>query len=154
MIAWGPGRIPAARTSDQVWAMWDVLPTLAELAGASAPAGIDGISMVPSLTGRGRQRQHDHLYWEFFEQGSKQAVRTGRWKGVRQPMLTGKVEVYDLETDVGETRDVSADIPRSPRGWHASWTRRTRPPRYGGRPPRDQTDRRVTVPIVSGPRSG
>ena len=112
MIAWGPGRIPAARTSDQVWAMWDVLPTLAELAGASAPAGIDGISMVPSLTGRGRQRQHDHLYWEFFEWGSRQAVRTGRWKAVRQPMLTGKVEVYDLQTDVGETRDVSSGHPK------------------------------------------
>ena len=112
MIVWGPGRIPAARTSDQVWAMWDVLPTLAELAGASAPAGIDGISMVPSLTNRGRQRQHDHLYWEFFEWGSKQAVRMGRWKGVRQPMLTGKLEVYDLQTDVSETRDVSGRHPK------------------------------------------
>jgi arylsulfatase A len=107
MIAWGPGRIPAARTSDQVWALWDVLPTLADLAGAKAPAGIDGISMVPSLTGQGRQLQHDSLYWEFFEQGSKQAVRMGRWKGVRQPMLTGKLEVYDLETDPGETRDAA-----------------------------------------------
>jgi len=111
MIAWGPGRIPAGRTSDQVWALWDVLPTLAELAGARPPAGIDGISMVPSLRGRGRQRQHDHLYWEFYEQGSKQAVRMGRWKGVRQPMMTGRLEVYDLEADPGETRDVSSEHP-------------------------------------------
>jgi arylsulfatase A len=111
MIVWGPGRIPAARTSDQVWALWDVLPTLAELAGASAPARIDGISMVPSLTGRGRQRQHDHLYWEFYEQGSKQAVRMKRWKGVRQPMLTGKLELFDLQTDPGETQDVSTRHP-------------------------------------------
>jgi arylsulfatase A-like enzyme len=107
MIVWGPGRIAAARTSDQVWALWDVLPTLSELADAKAPAGIDGISMVPSLTGRGRQRQHDSLYWEFYEQGSKQAARMGRWKGVRQPMRTGKLEVYDLQTDPGETHDVS-----------------------------------------------
>jgi arylsulfatase A-like enzyme len=111
MIAWGPGRIPAGRTSDQVWAMWDVLPTLAGLAGANAPAGLDGISMAPSLTGR-RQQPHDALYWEFHEQGSKQAVRMGRWKGVRQPMLAGKLEVYDLETDPGETRDVAAINPR------------------------------------------
>jgi arylsulfatase A-like enzyme len=111
MIAWGPGRIPAGRTSDQVWALWDVLPTLAGLAGANPPAGIDGISMVPSLTGRGRQRQHDSLYWEFYERGSRQAVRMGRWKGVRQPMLTGKFEVYDLQTDPGEKHDVAAGHP-------------------------------------------
>jgi arylsulfatase A-like enzyme len=108
MIAWGPGRIPAGRTSDEVWAMWDVLPTLAALAGVRAPSGIDGISMVPSLTGRGRQRPHGALYWEFYEQGTKQAVRMGRWKGVRQPMITGKLEVYDLQTDPGESRDAAA----------------------------------------------
>jgi len=108
MIVRGPGRIPAGRTSDEVWAMWDVLPTLAALAGAKTPADIDGISMVPSLTGRGRPAPHAALYWEFYEQGSKQAVRAGRWKGVRQPMLTGNVEVYDLVTDPGETRDVAA----------------------------------------------
>jgi arylsulfatase A len=112
MIAWGPGRIPPARTSEEVWAMWDVLPTLAELAGAKSPSGLDGISMVPSLTGHGRQRPHDALYWEFHEQGSKQAVRLGRWKGVRQPMITGKLEVYDLVADPGETRDVAAGNPK------------------------------------------
>jgi arylsulfatase A-like enzyme len=111
MIAWGPGRIPAGRTSDEVWALWDVLPTLAGLAGANPPARIDGISMVPSLTGRGTQRQHDPLYWEFYEQGTKQAVRMGRWKGVRQPMLTGKLEVYDLQTDPGERHDVATRHP-------------------------------------------
>ena len=111
MIAWGPGRIPAGRTSDEVWVMWDVLPTLAALAGAKTPSGIDGISMVPALTGRGRQQPHGALYWEFYEQGSKQAVRMGRWKGVRQPMITGKIEVYDLQTDPGETRDVAAGHP-------------------------------------------
>ena len=111
MIVWGPGRIPAGRTSDEIWAMWDVLPTLSTLAGAKAPVGIDGISMVASLTGRGRPRPHDALYWEFHEQGSKQAVRMGRWKAVRQPMLTGKLEVYDLVADPGETRDVAAANP-------------------------------------------
>jgi len=66
---------------------------------------------VASLTGRGRPRPHDALYWEFYEQGSKQAVRMGRWKAVRQPMLTGKLEVYDLVADPGETRDVAAANP-------------------------------------------
>ena len=111
MIVWAPGRIPAGRTSDQIWALWDLFPTLAELAAARAPAGLDGISMVPSLTGRGVQPQHDHLYWEFHELGTAQAVRSGRWKGVRRPMRTGVLEVYDLEADPGETRDVAAREP-------------------------------------------
>jgi arylsulfatase A-like enzyme len=109
MIVWGPARVPVGRTSDQVWTMWDVLPTLAELTGARVPAGVDGISMVPVITGRGTQRQHDRLYWEFFEQGTSQAARMGRWKGVRRPMLTGSVELYDLETDPNETRDVARE---------------------------------------------
>jgi arylsulfatase A-like enzyme len=111
MIVWGPGRVPAGRTSNQVWALWDVFPTLADLAGVRTPSGVDGISMVPTLTGRGAQRQHGHLYWEFFEQGTAQAVRMGRWKGVRRPMLTGNVEVFDLEADPRETRDVSRQHP-------------------------------------------
>jgi arylsulfatase A-like enzyme len=111
MIVRGPGRIPAGRTSEQVWAMWDVLPTVAELAEVKPMVPMDGISMVPALTGQGRQKQHDHLYWEFHEQGGKEAARWGRWKGVRQPMLTGKLEVYDLETDPGESRNVAAANP-------------------------------------------
>lgn len=65
--------------------------------------------MLPTITGRGAQRQHDRLYWEFFEQGSSQAVRMGRWKAVRQPMLTGRVELYDLGTDPSESRDVARE---------------------------------------------
>ena len=107
IIRW-PGRVPAGRTSDQVWAMWDVMPTLAELAGAKAPAGIDGISMVPALRAFGAQQSHEYLYWEFYEQGTKQAVRADRWKGVRQPMVTGRLELYDLQKDPAEAHDVAA----------------------------------------------
>jgi arylsulfatase A-like enzyme len=111
MIAWAPGRIPAGRTSDHVWGMWDLLPTLAALAGAPAPRDVDGLSMVRALTGRGTPPQHAWLYWEFYEQGSAQAVRMGRWKAVRKPMLTGPIELYDLEADLGERRDVAAAHP-------------------------------------------
>jgi arylsulfatase A len=111
MIAWGPGRITGGRTSDHIWALWDMLPTFAELASVAPPAGIDGMSAVPSITGRGNQRRHDHLYWEFHEQGTAQAVRAGRWKAVRRPMLTGKLELYDLDVDPAETRDVATRQP-------------------------------------------
>jgi arylsulfatase A-like enzyme len=111
MIAWGPGTVPARRVSDQVWAMWDILPTVAELAGAKSPSGIDGLSMVQAITGRGQRREHAYLYWEFYERGSAQAVRAGKWKAVRKPMLAGPIELYDLETDAGEERNIAARHP-------------------------------------------
>ena len=52
MIARWSGTIPAGRVSYQEWAHWDMLPTLAELAGAKTPAGIDGLSMARALRGR------------------------------------------------------------------------------------------------------
>ena len=111
MIAWGPGRVPAGSVSDAVWAMWDVLPTVADLAGIEAPQGIDGVSMRDVMIGGTAPRAHEYLYWEFYERGSAQAVRAGRWKAVRIPMLTGDVELFDIENDIGETTDLAAEHP-------------------------------------------
>jgi uncharacterized sulfatase len=63
------------------------------------------------LANRQKQTQHDVLYWEFYEQGSRQAVRMGDWKAIRQPMYSGKTELYDLKTDLSETTDVAAKHP-------------------------------------------
>lgn len=54
-----------------------------------------------------RQAEHDYLYWEFYEQGGKQAVRFGKWKAMRSPMYTGKIELYDLSKDLGESNDIA-----------------------------------------------
>jgi arylsulfatase A-like enzyme len=114
MLARWPGKIPAGTVSDQVWAFWDFLPTVAELAGAKAPQGLDGISMVPALLGAkpaGRaQAQHEFLYWEFHEGGFGQAVRMGDWKLIRRPF--GKEpapQLYDLKNDLGETKNVAGE---------------------------------------------
>jgi len=112
MIAWSPGRIPANRRDDTVWAMWDLLPTLADYAGAAVPASIDGLSFVPTLSGTpAAQEQHEHLYWEIYGSRPAQAVRDGRWKAVRTPLGTGEIELYDLMSDPGEHNDLSAFYP-------------------------------------------
>jgi arylsulfatase A-like enzyme len=110
MIVRWPGHVQAGSVSEAVWAFWDVLPTFAELAGVQAPSGIDGVSQVPAIFGKGEPGQREFLYWEFHEGGFKQAVRTGRWKAVR--LGPGKaLELYDLENDVGEARNVAAEHP-------------------------------------------
>ena len=112
LIARWPGRTPAGSTSDHVGAFWDLFPTFAELAGAEATDGLDGVSIVPALTGDGApQQEHDFLYWEFHEGGaSKQAVRMGDWKAVRLAP-NAPLELYNLADDLSEQQDVSAAHP-------------------------------------------
>ena len=115
MIAWWPGRIAAGSTTKHISAHWDVLPTFAELAGLKSPTGIDGISFAPTLLGKGgKQKRHDHLYWEFYEQGGKQAVRQGDWKAVRTGLMKrpdAPIELYNLSVDPGEAKNVAAANP-------------------------------------------
>ncbi len=111
-IARWPGKIQPGTTSDHVGYFGDLLPTAAELAGVDLPAGHDGISFLPTLLGQSaRQKKHPYLYWEFYERGSSQAVRMGKWKAVRKPMWGRKIEIYNLEEDLGETKDIAARHP-------------------------------------------
>ena len=110
MIARWVGVIPAGRVSSHPWAHWDVLPTLAEIAGAHAPGGLDGMSMARALRGE-PQPAHSFLYWEFHERGFQQAVRMGRWKAVRVK-AGDPIELYDLEADPHEQRNVAAENPK------------------------------------------
>lgn len=112
-VARWPGVIEAGQVSGHVSAQWDVLPTLAELIGVDVPVDVDGVSFAPTLTGRGEQRDHAFLYWEFPGYGGQQAVRLGRWKGIRRGMRKGNdaIALYDLDADVGEQHDVAAEHP-------------------------------------------
>lgn len=110
-LARWPGHIPAGRTTDSVGWFADMLPTLCELAGAAPPAKCDGVSLVPTLTGDEKgQKPHPGLYWEFYEQGSAQAAREGRWKGVCKPM-DGVIELYDLQLDPQESKNLAGLHP-------------------------------------------
>lgn len=109
MIVRWPGKVKANKTSEQVRAHWDFLPTASEIAGAKAPANIDGISMLPAMLGK-KQRGHDFLYWEFHESGFEQAVRAGDWKAVRHAP-DAPVELYNLKTDLSEQHNAAAQHP-------------------------------------------
>ena len=111
-IAWWPGTVPAGTTSDFIGYFGDWMATAADLAGASMPDHTDSISFVPTLKGMpDEQQQHEYLYWEFYEQGSRQAVRFGDWKAIRQPLFTGEIQLFHLGKDLGEMNDVSSQHP-------------------------------------------
>jgi len=106
MVAFWDGKIVAGTRTDHISAFWDVMPTVAEMAGVDAPKNIDGISFLPTLLGE-NQREHDYLYWEFHEQGGKKALRKDDWKLVQLQVL----ELYDLSKDIGEENNVAAENP-------------------------------------------
>jgi arylsulfatase A-like enzyme len=110
MIVRWPGKIKAGQTSEHPWALWDFLHTAAAVAGEKPLTGLDGISMLPVLLGK-RQTNHKFFYWEFHEGGFVQAARSGRWKAVRKG-LDNPIELYDLQTDIGETRNIAETQPK------------------------------------------
>jgi arylsulfatase A-like enzyme len=116
IVQW-PGVIEPGTSTDLPAANWDLLHTFTNLAGVQV-SETDGFSLAPvwfnknNKTSR-KQLQQRVFYWEFYEQGYKQAVRKGKWKAIRyykgsDPVRT---ELYDLVTDRGESRDLSAKEP-------------------------------------------
>jgi arylsulfatase A len=111
MIVRWPETVPSGTTSDHISAFWDVMPTLAGIAGAKVPENIDGISFLPTLMAQKDQKQHEFMYWEFHELGGRQALRKGNWKLVRYQVFDASkttTELYDLSADIGETNNVAA----------------------------------------------
>ncbi len=106
LIARWPGRIEPGTETDHISCFQDMLPTFAELAGADVPKPTDGISMTATLLGRGGQKEHEYLYWEL---SGRYAVRIGKYKAV--VAKNGDIELYDLEGDISEKRDIAAERP-------------------------------------------
>ena len=118
-LARWPGRIQSGSRSDHVSAFWDLMPTLAELAGTEPPNN-DGLSFLPALLQEEGQEQHRSLYWEFHNTrgGHAQAARflddfSKSWKAVRVYSESSDtepaIELYDLDNDPGESVDLAAN---------------------------------------------
>ena len=114
LIATWPGKIKAGTSSDHISAFWDMMPTFKALTGSKSKFKTDGISMLPTLLGEKKQKEHKYLYWEFHEKGGRIAVRKGNWKGVKldfaknpnAPML-----LFDLSKDLREENNIADKYP-------------------------------------------
>lgn len=124
MLQW-PGHIRGGRTIDEPVISLDLLPTVLEAASVErAPVkSMDGISLLPMLTtGSGTDLQRD-FYWRYGRSG---ALRAGPWKIVRQVAGRGpepRWQLFNLDTDIGETRDVSAAEPERAANMVARWNK-------------------------------
>lgn len=111
-IARWPGQIPSGTVSDTIITFWDMLPTLAEVAGVDIPWNTDGVSVLNALEGLPLEKTHEYLYWDYGHNRSTyhQAVRLGNYKGIRNG-AGQSIELYHLVTDLGETRDIATVHP-------------------------------------------
>lgn len=114
LVAWSPGYFRAGVSSEHICAMWDMMSTFSEIANLKVQPKGDGISILPTLTGNGKQKEHQYLYWEFHQQKGKIALRMGNWKGVIRNVTTdenSRLELYDLSNDIHEDRDIASNHP-------------------------------------------
>lgn len=136
MVRW-PGTVPANEHSSYMWAFWDIMPTLAELSGATVPnPDIDGVSFVDTLMGK-QQAPKEYVYFTWrgtgvppmasggseavaAKQASGYGIRSGDWKGVvahcadvknSVPSDADEMLVYNLAEDPFEAKDVAAAHP-------------------------------------------
>jgi arylsulfatase A-like enzyme len=145
LMSW-KGRLPAGKTYDHPVIQLDILPTA--LAAAGIPSGpadkLDGVDLLPHLTGKAAGPPHEALFWRF---GEQMAVRQGDWKLVRYgPNATLQPgeswpKLYNLADDVSESSDLAAKHPERVKELQAAWDRWNAgnvKPLWGANPKKDK----------------
>lgn len=122
IVRW-PGRVPAGAESSALFATLDFLPTFATLAGFNLPADrvIDGVDQIELLLGKDVAGARDaYVYTTVIPEHAANGIRRGRWKYLRAEQLVPDYavvvrdevsELYDLESDIGETRNLAEEFP-------------------------------------------
>ena len=115
IVSW-PGHVQGGTETDFMCAFWDMMPTFGDILSSdiqTSAEALDGISLLPVLTGQKGQKEHDYLYFEFQEQNGKQAVRKGPWKLIYQNIRGNKphYELYNLAADPSERHNVIDRFP-------------------------------------------
>ena len=119
------GVLPAGKVYDEPISTLDIVPTVLALAGQPKAADLDGVNLLPYLTGQQAETPHEYLYWRFF---SQEAVRAGQWKYLR--LSDGTEYLFDLSTPAQESKNVLAahvDIAARLKERLAGWAQEMKP---------------------------
>lgn len=114
------GKIPAGKTYDFPVMNLDVLPTAITAAGGKVDPSwkLDGVDLLPYLTGANAARPHPTLYWRY---GPQWAIRHGDMKLVVSKGGSGQPELYNLAADIGESKDLASAQPAKVKELQALW---------------------------------
>ncbi len=117
MAQW-KGRIPAGKVYDLPVISLDIHPTAVAAAGGKIPPGakLDGVDLLPYLTGKNPAPPHAKLYWRF---GQQWAIRSGDWKLLH--MSEEQPELYDLAHDIGEKTNLASAKPEKAKELEAAY---------------------------------
>jgi arylsulfatase A-like enzyme len=141
LVQW-KGHLPAGALFDKPVSSLDITPTALALAGATpdADAKLDGVNLLPFLTGKNTAAPHDMLCWRFrFPAGKPEqyswAIRQGDWKLVKNRKEA--VSLYNLASDIGETNNLAGQQPALVATLHAAykkWDAQNMEPKWGAEP--------------------
>jgi arylsulfatase A-like enzyme len=118
IVQW-KGKLPARKVFSPPVVSLDIVPTVLAAVGCAAKPEdkLDGVDLLPYLSGEKPGRPHDALYWRFH---TKQAIRSGDWKLVRD-RGQDRWELYDLADDIGESKDLAGKMPDKVKELDAAW---------------------------------
>jgi arylsulfatase A-like enzyme len=119
VVSW-PGHLPEGEIYSKPVIQVDLCPTLlaaAEVKTDEAKAKFDGVDLLPYLSGKKDQPPHDALYWRF---GPQWAIRSGNYKLTKVPAFE-KPQLFDLASDIGESKDLSVDKPELVKELTVKW---------------------------------
>jgi arylsulfatase A-like enzyme len=113
-----PRRLPASTIYAPIVSVLDIVPTVLAAAETRAPGDrtLDGVDLTPYLTAERADPPHTHLFWRY---GTQWAVRSGPYKLLR--VRDEPLQLFDLETDPGETRDLAPAQPEIVQRLRARW---------------------------------
>ena len=131
IVSW-PARLKGGTRCDAPLMSIDILPTALAAAGAARTGKLpfDGRNILPALEGK-TDKVHDQLYWSSAAGKGAWAIRSGKWKLVG---LKDRLELFDLESDIGESRDLSEKHPgqvKKLRQLHDAWLDKMAEPAKG-----------------------
>lgn len=133
LVQW-KGHLPAGKVYEHPVIALDICPTILAAVGAEIPKEVEGVNLLPFLTGEKRGQPHEALFWRF---GRQWAVRMGDFKLVCSPQGLGSPEphLFNLAEDIGETTDLAPKLPKKVKELKAAydeWDSKNIPPKWQG----------------------